>query len=482
MVYNQDLSISNKNCGISDWLPPIRNKKTSDIKSNSWFDIRRCLNPNIKTKFVPVNNKQIVLKEPNCIYLKYDLITLNPSSDHIRILREWFSMYAKIYNHAINLIRKMFYVNNKLIKSRLQCEIYDEIIVRKLSNDKTKLIESLKSSDRPPEFLLDYAISHACTYCNSQVKKYLKDSKNPYNKKTLRFRLWSLHKSRRVMHIFPPKLCDKDVCNGLFLKLKPSKNIHDIYMFCVMSWDRLTGKFFVYKPVLKRLSNIPKKQFTRCGIDPGVRTFLTLYSSERTYDVCDSTFYNNKIKRMWRKIDRINFLLHNRKKRKKRKNDRRLRKSLAKYYRKIRQRIKDLHTKTAKYLVSRYKEIYIGIYDTSKNLSDPRISFYEKRRIATLNHELFLTRLQQVADRFGSSVYAINEHMTTKTCSKCGRINEIGSSKVHKCACGMYAGRDENAAKNILKKGIKEHYLSAQSDKNVTEYNNKKSNKTNKET
>ena len=52
-------------------------------------------------------------------------------------------------------------------------------------------------------------------------------------------------------------------------------------------------------------------------------------------------------------------------------------------------------------------------------------------------------------------VFEINECYTTKTCSFCGIINEPGISKVYECkSCLKKVGRDINASKNILMKGI----------------------------
>jgi len=63
-----------------------------------------------------------------------------------------------------------------------------------------------------------------------------------------------------------------------------------------------------------------------------------------------------------------------------------------------------------------------------------------------------------MAHKYGSKVIEVNEYLTTKTCSNCGKLNNLGSSKIHICKCGMEADRDENAAKNILKIGYNKIY------------------------
>ena len=74
--------------------------------------------------------------------------------------------------------------------------------------------------------------------------------------------------------------------------------------------------------------------------------------------------------------------------------------------------------------------------------------------IVVLSPYLFRQRLIYMGNKYGSMVYEVDEYLTTKTCSNCGKINEIGKSKIHKCKCGMTADRDENSAKNHLKIGL----------------------------
>jgi putative transposase len=53
----------------------------------------------------------------------------------------------------------------------------------------------------------------------------------------------------------------------------------------------------------------------------------------------------------------------------------------------------------------------------------------------------------------GVQVVEVTEEYTSKTCTKCGRINQkLGGSKVFRCGCGMVLDRDFNGARNILLK------------------------------
>jgi putative transposase len=70
----------------------------------------------------------------------------------------------------------------------------------------------------------------------------------------------------------------------------------------------------------------------------------------------------------------------------------------------------------------------------------------------------FKQRLLFKAIERGKKVYETKEHFTTQTCSFCGSMYRPGLSRVYECKnCEKNIGRDVNAAKNILMKGILTH-------------------------
>lgn len=57
----------------------------------------------------------------------------------------------------------------------------------------------------------------------------------------------------------------------------------------------------------------------------------------------------------------------------------------------------------------------------------------------------------------GKEVIVVSEEYTTKGCSRCGEITEIGGAKTFTCknpACGFCATRDPKSARDILAKHI----------------------------
>ena len=64
---------------------------------------------------------------------------------------------------------------------------------------------------------------------------------------------------------------------------------------------------------------------------------------------------------------------------------------------------------------------------------------------------IFRQRLKYKCDTYNILYKDINEAYTTKTCSNCSTINNVGLSRTYKCLkCNILLGRDINAARNIM--------------------------------
>lgn len=71
----------------------------------------------------------------------------------------------------------------------------------------------------------------------------------------------------------------------------------------------------------------------------------------------------------------------------------------------------------------------------------------------SLNHYKFRQLLQAKCEVKGKSVVVCSEMYTSRTCGQCYRLHvRLGSNDVFRCPhCAYSAGRDENAALNILR-------------------------------
>ena len=67
----------------------------------------------------------------------------------------------------------------------------------------------------------------------------------------------------------------------------------------------------------------------------------------------------------------------------------------------------------------------------------------------------FRVGLEYFVQVFEKITVAVNPQYTSQECSSCGEIvKKTLSTRTHACKCGCVLDRDENAAKNILSRGL----------------------------
>jgi IS605 OrfB family transposase len=214
---------------------------------------------------------------------------------------------------------------------------------------------------------------------------------------------------------------------------------------------RHKGEYFAHilGGVVDNIEN-ETKDYIICGIDPGVRSFATMYSYS-TQDNGKVSIYN--IRDYTHRID----LLKKYNKKKSEMMERRILRK--KQYNKIEKKKKyivdGLHWDTIRHVLKHNDIVFYG------DIKSQDITKGNKNK--TLNQEfndlkfyIFKNRLKYKASVLQKQVVILNECYTTKTCSSCGTLNDyVGDKKVFICpACNLVTGRDTNAAKNILMKGL----------------------------
>ncbi len=198
------------------------------------------------------------------------------------------------------------------------------------------------------------------------------------------------------------------------------------------------GEFILHIPIDKVVKQC-EREFTCCSIDPGLRTFQTVYCQNGMIH----EFGTNV-------IEKLNPLLYKLNKPKTENNPQK-----AKYKKRIRAKIKhlvdDLHWKTAKTLCGLSDKIIIGNMSTVSILKDKTMHCTVKRLLQSISQYTFRQRLQDKCEEYGVEFIVADESYTSKTCGGCAKLNdELGSSKVFNCDCGFTADRDVNGARNIM--------------------------------
>lgn len=257
------------------------------------------------------------------------------------------------------------------------------------------------------------------------------------------------------------------------------------------------------------------------ALDPGVRTFLAGYTDSGTA-VEIGRGSDKRLKRLMAHHDDLRSIID------KGTNDGtirhhkryRMEKALARMRLRARNLIEEVHKKAARWLCENHRYILIPKFETARMTArrsvapavristgeaatgnpqmdsttgdtrappdplvpaviiKPRcrgrrcISRRTARSMYAWAHCRFRERLIHKASQYGwCSVVTVREDYTSKTCGACGRLTDVGSSDVFRCAhddCAFVGGRDRNAARNVLLRFLTEHYPSTSSPSTPT--------------
>ena len=186
-----------------------------------------------------------------------------------------------------------------------------------------------------------------------------------------------------------------------------------------------------------------------CGIDPGVKTFMTAFGNKG----CTEYKHNDAI---LRKLDgKIKMMKDARAPMRRRV----LKRKINKVEKRKENLINELHWKTIHQLLKHNDFIFYGdikSHDIVRNGKNRTLN----TSMNNLKFFKFKERLIFKSVEMGKQIFETKEHFTTQTCSFCGNVYKPGLSRVYKCSsCMRNIGRDVNAAKNILMKGIVTHIL-----------------------
>lgn len=188
------------------------------------------------------------------------------------------------------------------------------------------------------------------------------------------------------------------------------------------------------------------------ALDPGVRTFMT-YFSEQSYGWLgnDSNLFIQKLCfRLDKLVSRITSSPSQQKSR--------LKKAASRLRCKIKNLVKELHHKTARFLVDNFDVILLPTFETSQMVSKSRRKLRNKsvRQMLTLSHYEFKTFLKWKAWEQSKTVIDCNEAYTSKTVSWTGEIiNNLGGARTIKSLSTLIKmDRDLNGARGIFLRAL----------------------------
>lgn len=398
------------------WFPTIH-QVANKIPTYSWFDIHQHKNPEQSFNKIKKENE----------FIKTYKYKIYPTKEQDKILKSWLDSYTTIYNYTNNFIKNYnpsinFFDIRKSLKGILDKEC-----------DKTNI----------PKHYIDYAIKHCCSM--------YKSAKTNLKKKNIKsFEIKDLDYKRRRQTMVIEKESFSSKTNGFavsILGLMKSnisfKNV--VEANCILQYDMIKKEYYLLCPTT-RILKIKKKKDSKCGIDIGVRTFLTIYSENQVVEVGKEIL--PRIDKHLKKEDKLQELRS--------KNIIRYTEFKRKYDKvqdKLTNLIDELHKKTINLLGKTFEIINIGKVSISSMISNIKGNLHDitKRRLCALKHYMFRTRLVEASKKWGITVNEVSEYKTSITCHNClNEKKDLGSKKTYSCNnCGIVIDRDVNAGINI---------------------------------
>jgi IS605 OrfB family transposase len=201
------------------------------------------------------------------------------------------------------------------------------------------------------------------------------------------------------------------------------------------------NNWFLLAPIKTKEDKLDQKD-EYCALDPGVRSFQTIYSEKSVEQI---KINKETIKNYQVKLDHFKSLRDKKLIRKSsfKRKERRI-------YNKINNLIDELHHKTINYLTKQYKYIIIPSFESQDMVKSSKNRFLN-RNLLQLKHYKFQQRLKSKCDIRGCHMEICTEEFTSKTCGRCGILNDVKDKDVYTCSnCKLVIDRDVNGARNIF--------------------------------
>lgn len=209
------------------------------------------------------------------------------------------------------------------------------------------------------------------------------------------------------------------------------------------------GEWFLSVP-RKVKTSVAENQGRIVALDPGVRTFQTFYSETSAGWLGYDDF--GRIQRLCFYLDG---LISRTTKAKNSKKKRSMKKAQNRMRKKIKNLVKELHNKTARFLVDNFDVILLPTFETQQMVGKRNRVLRSKavRAMLTWSHYQFKMHLKNKALEFGKQVIDVCEAYTSKTVSWTGELKNVGGSRVIRSS-DTVMDRDMNGARGIFVRAL----------------------------
>ncbi|WP_198525331.1 RNA-guided endonuclease InsQ/TnpB family protein [Kamptonema formosum] len=352
-------------------------------------------------------------------------IRIFPSPSQKALLKQWFGVSRYTYNHTIKYLQQP--------ETQAKWMAVAPIVMGALPEWALSVPYQIKK----------IAVKDACTAVREAKRGFAKDGQ---------FRKCKFRSRRdRQQTIFVPKtaISQRGIYHTLLGEMRFDETLPEDF-----SDGRLTMAYGEYYLIISQevQPRQPENQGRVVALDPGVRTFMTFFSESSCGWIGDDA--NLRIQKFCFKLDRLISKISKAKSAQKR----RFKKAADRIRCKVQHLVKELHHKTAKFLVENFDVILLPSFESSQMVSKSRRKIKSKtvRQMLTLSHYAFKKHLEWKAWETGKILLSdINEAYTSKTVSWTGEIVKIGGAGVIESEIdGRVMDRDLNGARGIFLRAL----------------------------
>lgn len=350
-----------------------------------------------------------------------------PNAEQKEQLAQTFGCARFVYNWALSN-KKEAYENN----------------IKKSTNDVSKELTALK---KDPNFIWLKDVSSVCLQqslmnLDNAYQRFFKKQggfptfKKRYNRQSARY-----VKSAFTFKNGQLKLAKQDK----FMKVKFSRPLTGDINSLTVSKDP-DGKYYV-SFLVKETYQPPNKSAKQIAIDLGIKDFATFSDGSKVANPNHLFKSLSKLKGLQRNFSR---------KKKGSKNRNKARIKLARLHSKIANQRSDFLHKLSTQIVNENQVICVEDLAVKEMLQQNKLI---AKLASNLGWRNFLTMLEYKSGWNERQFIKVDRWFaSSKTCSACGSINkELKlSQRSWVCSCGAKHDRDHNAAKNILREGLKD--------------------------
>ena len=388
---------------------------------NSWFSNNKSflLNKNLLQTCSPSSEHfQVEFTDSENTVTRSRKIRVYPTQEQKRILDRWFGCARFVYNQTVDYLKQP--------DTRASW-----------MSIKKPIIDALPEwSKSVPYQVKSVAVKECC----DAVSKAKKKCKNTGTFQKVHYR----SKKRGDFSIYIPKsaVTEKGFYTRMLGDMFSSECLRRPNHDCQFKLEN--GRYFLCIPKDIAVKRPENQRLSDCALDPGVRTFQTVFSKE----IC-SKIGEHDFQRIFRYCYALDKLIS----RKKKERSNKFNKAMKRIRWKIRDLISEIHNKTALFLCKMFDVIYLPTFETQNMVC--KLRHKTSRAMLGWAHYRFKMKLRAKAEEYSCTVIDCNESYTSKTCGCCGTENSIGDKEVWTCKhCGCVHDRDINGARNILLKQL----------------------------